>query len=237
MSIEWAIFPIIFMAFFIQAFTGFGSALVAMPLLIALVGVETAAPLFALIAQIAGIGFLIKYRDSWNWRAVWRVALASLLAIPAGVWGARQLDQDLVLSLLGLFTLAYALFALGGLVMPAIKQQRWAYGFGFIAGLLHGAYNTGGPPLVMYGTSQQWQPGEFKSNLQSLFFINGILTISTHVVTGHMSTPIIIQFIMALPVVFIAQQLGFSLDKYINPALFRKAVLVLLVILGIRMLF
>jgi uncharacterized membrane protein YfcA len=231
--LEWLIVSVLFFAFFVQALTGFGSALIAMPLLIGVVGIDTAAPLFALIAQTASIGILIRYRKQWQWREVWRVAVGALIAIPIGVWGAHRLEEHTVMVMLGFLTTGYAAYSLIGLRVPAIQNQHWAYGIGMVAGLLHGAYNTGGPPLVIYGNSQQWQPRAFKSNLQSLFFINGFLALATHFATGHITGHILLQYLIAIPIVIIAQQLGFSLDKHINPERFRKVVQVLLLVLGL----
>jgi uncharacterized membrane protein YfcA len=230
---------ILFCAFFIQSLTGFGSALIAMPLLVSLIGIDKAAPMFALVAQVAGLGMLFRYRKEWDWRSVWRVALGAIFAVPIGIWGAQQINERLAMLLLGILTLTYALYALSGIGVPKAKQSnpQWAFGIGAASGLLHGAYNTGGPPLVMYGNSQQWSPPEFKANVQSLFFINGVLAISTHALSGRINSDVLLHFLVAIPVVFIAQKIGFSLDKYINPALFRKGVLILLVIIGIQLIF
>ena len=180
---------------------------------------------------------LFRYRKEWNWRTVWRVWLGSIFAVPLGIWGAQQINEHLAMLILGILTISYALYALSGLGVPEMKDARWAFGVGAVSGLLHGAYNTGGPPLVMYGNSQQWQPAEFKAYVQSMFFVNGLLAISTHALSGRITGEILLQFLVAIPVVFIAQKIGFSLDKYINPALFRKVVLVLLVIIGLRLMF
>lgn len=234
---ELPILLILFFAFFVQALTGFGAALIAMPFMISLVGVQIAVPMFALISQTGRIGMLHQYRKDWNWRSMWRISVGSLIAIPIGVWGAHQIDEQIVMVLLGIITAGYAIFALSGMGIPQIKNQRWSYGVGMLSGLLQGAYNTGGPPLVMYGNSQQWQAGEFKSNIQSIIFINGVLAISTHAAAGNINSSMLTQYLLAVPIILIAQKIGFALDKYINPALFRKGVLILLVLVGLRLIF
>ncbi|MDQ7024098.1 MAG: sulfite exporter TauE/SafE family protein [Anaerolineae bacterium] len=234
---EWLLFLTLFFAFFVQSLTGFGAALIAMPLLISLVGIQTAVPLFALIAQTGRIGLLHQYRHDWNWRSMWRISVGSLIAIPIGVWGAQQIDEQIVMLLLGIIMAGYALFALSGMVIPIIKNQRWAYAVGLLSGLLQSAYNTGGAPLVIYGSSQRWQAGEFKSNIQSITFINGLLVITSHAASGNIDSPILMRYLFAVPIILIAQKIGFSLDKYINPDLFRKGVLILLVVVGLRLIF
>lgn len=231
------ILPVIFFAFFIQSLTGFGSGLIAMPLLITLLGVEAAAPLFSLVGITSGTLMLARYRGAWQFRSIWRVWIASFIMIPIGVVMATRVDEHLVMAGLGVFTLGYALYALFGATVPRIKNQRWSYGFGLAAGLLHGAYNTGGPPLVIYGSSQNWQPQEFKGNLQGLFFINGLLVICSHFLTGHYTPLVLENFFVTIPVLLIALALGFSLERFVNPDAFRRGVMGLLIIIALTLIF
>lgn len=235
--IEPLVIPVIFFAIFIQTLIGFGSGLIAMPLLIGLLGVNDAAALFSLIGLTNGTILLLRYRNDWEWQHIWRLWIASFVMIPIGVVAASQLDQQLVMIFLGIMTTAYAAYALVGNHMPQIRNQRWSYGFGAAAGLLHGAYNTGGPPLVIYGSSQNWQPGEFKGNIQGLFYINGLLVISSHFFTGHFTDGVLEHYLLLLPVLFMASFLGLRLERYVNPARFRQGVLVLLIVLGLTLIF
>jgi uncharacterized membrane protein YfcA len=202
---------IIFFAIFTQSVVGFGTALIAMPLLIEGLGIQVAAPLVATLAIVIEIILLIRYRHAINLRTVG--------------------------MLLGILITAYAIYALLKLRLPEIKDPRWAYGFGFAGGVLSGAYNTGGPPVVIYGTCRGWSPAEFRSNLQGYFILNSIIVIISHALAQHY-TPFVWQnFLIALPAALLGLLTGISLDKYINPALFRRLVLVMLVILGLNLIF
>lgn len=237
MIIEPLVIPVIFFAIFIQTMIGFGSGLIAMPLLIVLLGVNEGAALFSLIGLTNGTILLLRYRNDWEWRHIWRLWIASFIMIPIGVILADQLDQHIVMAILGVLTTGYALYALVGNQMPRLQSQNWGYGFGVASGLLHGAYNTGGPPLVIYGTSQNWRPSEFKGNIQSLFYINGLLVIAAHFFTGHFTHHVLEHYLILLPVLFIAAFLGLKLERYVNPVLFRRAVLVFLIVLGLSLIF
>jgi hypothetical protein len=101
-----------FLAAFTQGLTGFGSALVAMAVLPGLLGIRVAAPLVALMAgTIEGV-LLARYRHAFNLRAVWRLVLAMLLGVPLGIFALRQVEERLVLAILGLVIAGYALYAL-----------------------------------------------------------------------------------------------------------------------------
>jgi uncharacterized membrane protein YfcA len=227
---------VIFFAIFTQSLTGFGLGLVSMAFLTEPLGTHTAAPLVALVAITAEVLMLIRYRRAFNFKAVRRLVVASVVGIPLGVIVLRQVSQQAALTFLGLLLIGYALYALFAPRLPEIKNPRWAYGFGFVAGLLSGAYNTGGPPYVVYGTCSRWEPTEFKSNLQGIFIVNSLLVIGSHALSQSFTAPVWQDYLIALPAIGLGLWLGFRLDRYINPALFRKVVLLLL-LLGVRLIF
>lgn len=226
---------IVFFAVFTQSLTGFGSALVAMALLPGLLEIRIASPLVALMAVTLELLLLARYRESLNFSAVWRLALASLAGIPLGIFVLRQVDERLVLTLLGVVLAGYALYALLNLRLPALQAPAWAYGFGFLAGILGGAYNTSGPPAILYGNCRRWQPAEFKSNLAGFFLINDLIVAGAHA-WSHNLTPAILQlYLWALPAIVLGVLAGISLDRRLDPAAFRKLVLLLLVAMGLRL--
>jgi uncharacterized protein len=223
-------------AYIIFGAIGFGSALVAMPLLSPLVGIETAAPLFALTALVSELIMLLRYREHLNVRAVWRLVLATSVATPFGIAVAGILDPRIALLPLGFVVAGYGLYSLLSPHIPQLKNPNWAFGFGFMGGLLGGAYNTGGPPVVIYGNISRWPPGEFKSSLQSIFIINSTIVVVTHTLSGHMTTSVLHDLLFGLPAMLIGLLVGWALEKRVNPAQFRKVVLIVLVIIGLRLI-
>jgi uncharacterized membrane protein YfcA len=227
------VFIIVFFAIFTQSVTGFGLALVSMPLLVPILGIQTAAPLVAFFGLIAEAILLAYYRSAFNLRVVWRLILASLFGIPLGVWALGNVDEAVVLTVLGLIVGGYALYALLNLHLPAISQPIWAYGAGFLAGVLSGAYNTGGPPVIVYGNARQWPAAEFKSNLQGFFLFNTMVVMGTHIVAGNYTSDVWRASLVALPAVAAGIAAGILLSKRLSAPLFRKIVLWLLLVLGV----
>ena len=226
---------IVFLAVFTQSLSGFGSALVAMALLPELVGMSVATPFVAVMAMTVEGILLVRYRTALNLRAVWRVAAASLVGIPLGMFILKRIDENAAMTVLGVVIVGYALYAFFELKPPALSHPSWAYAFGLLAGMLGGAYNTSGPPVVVYGNSQRWLPAEFKSNLQGFFFLNSVLVVSGHALS-HNLTPVVWQnYGYALPALGLGILSGVSLDRLIDPGIFRKIVLVLLLVMGARM--
>lgn len=232
-----AVLLVIFFAVFTQSLTGFGSALVAMALLPGLIGIRSAAPLVALVAVTIELLLLARYRSALNLGSVWRLALASILGIPIGILGLRQVNERLVLGFLGVVLAGYALYGLLNLKLPALKEPAWAYGFGFLAGILGGAYNTSGPPAILYGNCRRWEPAEFKSNLAGFFLLTDAIIVTAHAWSRNLTLAVLQHYLWALPVIGLGLLAGISLDRYLSPVAFRKVVLGLLVVMGLRLVF
>ncbi|MBI5930332.1 MAG: sulfite exporter TauE/SafE family protein [Chloroflexi bacterium] len=234
---ELLVLLVVFFAIFTQSVTGFGLGLVSMPFLTQILGINEAAPLVALIAITAEALLLIRYREHLNLQAVWRLSLASIISVPLGVIALHRLDGDLILKALGAIVIGYSLYSLSNFRLPEVEHPRWGYGFGFLSGLLSGAYNLAGPPVVIYGNCRRWEPREFKSNLQGFFMLNSVIVILTHALSQHYNRAVFNHYLLAIPAILLGIGVGLSLDHRINPVTFRKIVLVLLVVLGLTLIF
>lgn len=227
---------IVFVGTFVQASIGFGFALVTMPLLVSILGIHVAAPMVAIAAISIEIVILLRYREAFNFDVVKHLIVAAIAGIPIGVLAVRYIEGDIVNKILGVVVIGYALYALFAPSLPELAGNAWAYFFGFLAGILGGAYNTVGPPVVIYGNARQWPPDEFKSNLQGFFLINGLVVIAVHALSDNLTGAVFQNLIYAVPGLVTGLLAGFYLSKRINPELFRNTVLVALLILGASLL-
>jgi len=227
---------IVFLGCFTQSLTGFGVALVTMALLPSLLGLQVATPLVSLIGLILEVLMLLRYHASIQFKTILGLVISSTVAIPIGVIYMRKLDQDVALFILGLVILVFSVYALIGFRLPELKHPAWAWSIGLVSGLLGGAYNTAGPPVIVYGNCRRWSPQEFKSNLSGFFIVGSTMVVATHWVSGNFTSTVRSNFIVCLPALLIGFLLGQGLDKWQNPDVFRRIVLVLLVFLGIRLM-
>jgi len=228
---------ILFAASLVQALTGFGLAMVGMPLLVALIGVRTATPLVAVLSIFVQIPMLIRYRHEVDWRSVLRLGVSVMVGVPLGVLALKRVDPAIVSTLLGVVVVAYALYALIAPELPRLVWRGWAIPFGFVAGLLSGAYSTGGPPLIIYGDASRWEREAFKGNLQAVFMMAGVVQIASHALVGNLTPTVGRDLLVGLPGIALGIPVGLALDKVVNPALFRKIVLGMLVLLGLNLIF
>ena len=226
----------IFLGTFFRSTFGFGDALIAMPLLALVVPLDMARPLVALISTT--VAAVIACRD---WRSVhfasaWRLALSGVLGVPFGFLLIGWLDEDVVKMILAALVIGYAAYCLASRHALVLKTERTSPLFGLVSGLLCGAYNTGGPPLVIYGTARGWTAVQFRATLQGVFFPISLCIVGGHALVGTLSRQVLLFYLLSLPLMFVAIVLGRGLNKRIGDRQFLVYVYWLLIIIGIVLL-
>ncbi|MGF1497828.1 MAG: sulfite exporter TauE/SafE family protein [Elainellaceae cyanobacterium] len=237
MTFEIATVLAIFLAAFVQGVAGFGFALVAMPILVSTASLEVVAPLVAVTGMLTNTLLWAYYRHAFHIKTVLRLLVASLLGIPIGLLTVDYLPEGLTLVVLGLIVAGYAVYSLLSPVLPALRKPNWAYGFGFMAGLLAGSYNIPGPPIVFYGNCQGWTPAEFKSNLTGFFWVTAIAVITGHALGHRLTAAVGTTFLLVIPAVMLGISLGIALAQRINAQLFRRIILLLLIGAGLQLIY
>lgn len=223
---------VLFVASTVHAGMGFGSALVAMPLLSLLLGVEVATPLVGLAVPVTLVLVLARSWQHLDLRATAQLLIGSACGIPVGVLVLRQVPASIILAVLGCVLIAYGMW---GLVRPRLPRLNWTpagYLFGVCAGLLGGACNINGPPVVLYGALSGWEPARFRATLSGYFLPTAVLICAAHAATGLWSMRVFELFLMALPVLLVGNWCGLRLARRIPAARFAYLLHWLLVMLG-----
>ncbi len=226
---------VIFTSTLIRATFGFGNALIAMPLLVLLIGVKAASPLVALSGLVISSLMLIQDWRMLQWKETITLLAASLPGIPLGLMLLTSVPESLVRNILGLILIGFGLYNLSGIQLPS-QPSRWlALPFGLIAGILGGAYNTNGPPIIIYGVFRGWTKDQFRASLQGFFLISNLLVIAGHGFSGLWTREIFLQFLGSIPLAVLAVFLGGKIAARFSQDLFNKAIYYFLILAGILM--
>jgi hypothetical protein len=114
--------------------------------------------------------------------------------------------------------------------------ELWAYPAGFLAGVLGGAFNTPGPPVIVYGNLRQWPRNLFRSTLQALFLFSSSLVIVSHVAAGNLTFATIPTYLLLIPALLLGVWAGSTIDRRISNERFRGLVLALIFATGVLLL-
>jgi uncharacterized protein len=226
---------ILFFAALVRATLGFGDSLLAMPLLALAVGLRTATPLAAIMSSIIAASMLLQEWRTMDLRATWKLILSTLVGIPIGLLLLKNAPEAVVRVILGILLVLYGLYSLVRLPLPRLTHPLVVYLFGFVAGVLGGAYNTNGPPVILYGSMQGWPPERFRATLQGYFFPTGLIILAAHFASGLWTPDVLKMLLFSLPGIVLAILLGSLLARRIPSTRFSSLVYASLVLMGVLM--
>jgi uncharacterized membrane protein YfcA len=228
---------VLFVAAFVRSALGFGDAVVAMPVLAMALGLRTATPLVAFVGPTISILILARSWRKVEFRTAGPLVVATLIGIPFGIYGLAKLPEAPLKIALGAVILAYGVVGLAKrLTRIANGSRRFPWIIGWVAGVLGGAYNTNGPPIVAYGMLRGWPPESFRATLQGYFLPTGLAIVAGHGLAGLWTPAVFRTYVVALPGIVIGVVLGGLVNKRISHELFSKLVYASLALMGAAML-
>ncbi|MGE5601630.1 MAG: sulfite exporter TauE/SafE family protein [Nitrososphaerales archaeon] len=227
---------ILFFCALIQVTSGFGFALLAMPLVTLLLGIKEAAPLVAAGALLINIANTLRLHRHINWPQLVRLGAAGLLGVPLGLWLAEQVPAHTVRLVLGCILVVYAAYSLFEPRDLRLAAAGWVYPTGLTAGMLGGAYNIPGPPLVVYASLRGWPRDEFRSTLQTFFAVNAALVVTGHLMLGHFDRGVWQLVLLTSPALLAGNLSGVALDRYIDARRFQIIVKLLILATGLALI-
>lgn len=224
----------------VQTITGFGSNALILP-----IGAHVY-PIGRLIVALVMLSWLqVSWLTCRNYRRIdWNVLLkrifpASLIGMPIGMSIYYYLNAERLKLILGIFiiiTSTLELFRLYGGNKPSRKLPALA-GFAVLtaAGVIHGAFATGGPLIVYYSSRQIDEKGAFRATLAMLWFILDCILLITFMIKGRVDTTTLSLAGYLLPAMIAGVVAGELLHNRVNETAFKKLVQIMLLIAGISL--
>jgi uncharacterized protein len=223
---------VLFLATVIRSALGFGEALVAVPLLALIIPVEVAAPVAVLVSiTVAAVAVAQDWRHVHVRSAGWLV-LSTLAGIPLGLLLLKSAAEPVVKTVLAIVIIAFALYVLVRTTHHELKHDRLAWIFGFIAGILGGAYGMNGPPLAVYGSMRRWSPEHFRATLQGYFLPASIVGMFGYWLSGLWTATVSRFYLIALPTTLLAIFAGRLLNRHLPASQFLRIVHLGLLLIG-----
>jgi hypothetical protein len=226
------VISVLFLATLIRSTFGFGEALIAVPLLAFVLPVEVAAPVAVLVSiTVAAIMVASDWRHVQLKSASWLV-FSTIFGLPIGLALLRTVPEPLVKLLLGVLVAGFSIWSLVRVHAHELKDDRLAWLFGWMAGVLGGAYGMNGPPLAVYGALRRWPPAQFRATLQSYFLPASVLGLIGYWATGLWTPAVTRYYAMSLPSVLLAIVLSRWITRRLDGPAFLGYVHAFLIVVG-----
>ncbi len=155
MTAQWliAIFTVS-LAGFIRGFSGFGSAMIIIPVLSLVFGTHAAATVAIVTETLASAGLIPGAIRKAEWRSVAPMAMAGIIMVPVGAYALAQVEPILISRVVSIIVMIVAVLMLAGWQFASKPMLSKILGAGAISGALTGIGGMGGPPVVLYFLSR-----------------------------------------------------------------------------------
>ena len=199
---------IFLLAGFIQGVSGFGSALVAIPLLSLIIDIKAAVPLCILNSLVITTYLSLKMRRHLDPEKLLPLCLAAVPGIIVGSTILKQVSSTIIRVSLGIMLITYSLFSLFTKPQPRKLHKAWSWIAGFLSGAIGAAFSAGGPPTIIYTTMSDWNKDAIKATLSGFFLFNSYLIAAVHAINGLTTIEIFTYFMISAPFVLLGTVLG-----------------------------
>ena len=224
----------IFLASLTQGITGFGFALIAVPLLsLSIPEMRNITPLIVLYSLIVNIIIAFKIRHHIYFKKVLPLIFFGIIATPIGAGLLTYVSVKTLKIIIGL-VITFTAIAMFKNFKVRIRNENLSYGIvGILSGILNGSTGLSGPPVVLFLTNQNLHKDVFRANLTFFGIATNIFAIILFIIKGIINASVLQNSIAYFPALIIGSLLGIKLSSKINEKLFRKVTISLIALLGV----
>lgn len=211
----------------VRGFSGFGGAMMFMPVASLLYEPKLAAVWLFIADDIAALTMLPAAVRRCVWREVLPLAAGAMLAVPAGVALLVIVDPELMRWVIcGLILLAVAIMASGWRYRGRLGLPA-TLGTGALAGLTGGAASLPGPPVVLLWLGGQGNAATVRANLIVFFGFTAVASGFAYWAGGLFTPESLLGALPLVPAYLLLLRLGGRLFARASDRQFRLAALAL----------
>jgi uncharacterized protein len=215
--------PAALLAGLVRGFTGFGAALIFIPVAARVLAPAEAVAALLAMDFVATLPLLPAALRQGEGGATMRLAAGGVVGVPLGVWLLASADPTIFRWAASLLALGLLVLVASGLRFPARPGPRLQAFVGALSGLMGGFSGMSGPPVVLFQLGGSAAAGVIRANLILFFAAMSVLSALNLGLRGLLSREAVALGALLLPGYAAATLLGARLFRWRGDAFFRRA--------------
>ena len=189
------------LAGFVRGFSGFGTALVFMPVAGQLMPTIWALTVLVVMDVFGPLPNLPRARRDGNPREVALLSVAMIMALPLGLMVLASIRPELFRYAVSTLALLVPILLLAGLRYRGPLSAPILLGTGGVSGFLGGVVGVPGPPVILLYLASTRLAAQVRANILIYLFIFDIVLIAVLALQDRLeAVPVILGLLLALPV-------------------------------------
>lgn len=213
-----------FVGGYVRGFTGFGGALIFVPVASAVIGPQLAAPIFLVMDYTLALPMVYRALPVCRWPTVLPAAIAGIITTPIGAWllaNGNPITLRWIICTLIVFLLA---LIVSGWRYHGKAHPIASLSVGGVAGLFGGIGQVSGPPVIDYWMSGSDPVATIRANMFVFFGVLGISSFAAYFWYGFYTADGLTLILVLAPIYAAALFLGSKIFAYTSGANYRPLV-------------
>lgn len=204
-----------------RGFSGFGAALIFMPLASSIAGPRLVAALLLIIDFVSAAPLVPNAWKQADRKATAVMVFGALIGVPVGTYFLSRLDPVTTRWIISGFVFALLLLLLSGWRYRGKDHVSVAVGVGGLSGFCSGLAQTGGPPIVGYWLGRPIASTIARANIMLFFGASDCFSVASYAFTGLITMDVLKFSLVVGPVYGIGVWFGASLFGRASEKVFR----------------
>lgn len=217
----------------LEGITGFGSTVLALPFAVMLLDMDKAVPVLATQTLLLTMYVIIASWKHIVWKEFGFIALYVFIGLPIGYILFKNMNATYLKGILSLFMIGVGIY---GFRMTRrnrhvtvastepVKKSRLMRFILFLGGVLHGAFATGGPFVVIYASKALKDKTLFRVSICLLWLCMNTVLLIIWIVDGVWTQETTKLLVVSLPFLLLGIVVGDYLHHRVNEYIFRLIV-------------
>jgi uncharacterized protein len=223
-----AICAIAFVSGTARGFSGFGAALIFMPLASSMAAPRLVAALLLIIDFVAAAPLIPNAWRQADRKATAVIVFGALIGVPIGTYFLSRFDPVTTRWIISGFVFALLMLLMSGWRYRGRNHVALSIGIGGLSGFCSGLAQTGGPPIVGYWLGRPIASTIARANIFLFFVASDFVSAVSYSVSGLITADAIKFSFMVGPVYAVGVAFGASLFGKASEKVFRSICYVLI---------
>lgn len=224
----WFLAAIVLIAGVVRGFSGFGGALIFIPLASALLGPRVGVPLFYLVDFCTATPYGLKLIRRASMPEVMPMLIGSWIATPFGAWILATVDPDALRWGTGLMVLAMLGVLASGWRYQSEPRPPISFAVGTLGGVLGAAAGVSGPAIIAYWLGSRSPAPVVRANIMVYYALAALGTDAAYFMRGLFTWEALFHAALAAPLYALGLWLGARVFKGSSDRQYRIAAFVLI---------
>lgn len=228
---------IIFFASIVRGFTGFGLALVAVPMIQFLMPVSDTAVFIAIINAIFSLLYFKRSREAIKGQPLGRMAIWTGIGVAAGTLILKFINPAYIQLIWGVLIILIVAALVRGFEFRIRSDINAMTLSGLLGGVLAGATGITGPPVAIILSSMKTPKEKFNAIISVFIFFAVTYALVFYLISGLVRAETFLLALCSVPALLAGLHMGDILVSRISQKTFTRLVYIVLILMGSITLF